>query len=98
MSADNWTVCPKCGKSAKDEQLARIDAASAAYGKVSAAEYERLRVEAAKPLPEEVETLREDYDIGIYRGKFSVDYRASCDACGFEHSFKHEVEIGKEVP
>ncbi len=37
--------------------------------------------------------LREDYEIGIYKGKFSVSYGAICEACNFEFPYKHEQAI-----
>ncbi len=51
-------------------------------------------------------TLREDYEIGIYNGRFNVSYSAECidnyakdkdakDAgCGFKHEFKFEEGVG----
>ena len=48
--------------------------------------------------------LREDFDIGIYNGKFEVDYKGECQGdtekrnfpfkgCGFIHRFKHEERV-----
>ena len=84
MSADNWTDCPKCGPESEawDQKLA------AAYGKVSAAEYARL-VNAREEEPGE--TLREDYQVGIRKGRFRVDYCASCTNCGFRFAYKHSA-------
>lgn len=33
------------------------------------------------------ELLREDYEIGFYRGEFRVDYLASCERCGFKYKY-----------
>ena len=42
MSADNWTVCPRCLYRADAAESAAAEAAYAAYGKVSVEEFERL--------------------------------------------------------
>lgn len=68
MSADNWTVCPRCRDRAKAEKLARAQAAVDAYGKVSAEEYAALVERSTEPL-EPKETFREDYE---FYGEVSV--------------------------
>lgn len=35
MSADNWTYCPKCDKTARDEKGEAINKLLTAYGKCS---------------------------------------------------------------
>lgn len=40
------------------------------------------------------ECLREDYEIGFWRGKFEIDYHAKCyygreDGCGYVFKYKH---------
>ncbi len=65
-----------------------------AYGKVSEADYRKL-------LEQPRETLREDYEIGIYDGKFHIGYRGECcdlsghgfKGCGFKFTFEHEEEV-----
>jgi len=39
-------------------------------------------------------TLREDYEIGIFQGEFSVEYCGQCSECGFKFEFKHSEKIG----
>lgn len=99
MSADNWTTCPECRrlKDAKRQKL--IKKAEEAYGKVSAAEYQRLLAEARVAVapgtdePEDNTTLREDYEIGVNTdGVLEISYGCSCRECGFSFSYKNEVE------
>ena len=84
MSADNWTKCPRCYKKAEDK-------AALVYGKVSREEYERIRRAVPEDGPEE--TLREDYEIGIYDGMFEVTYSGYCAECGFEFNFEHKTPV-----
>ncbi len=93
MSADNWTMCPKCAKAGESKREAAQRLADAAYGKVSAAEYAALLAAASQAVDEEPEpTLREDYEIGIHAGEFRVNYRARCTACGWSFAFKPKPE------
>lgn len=92
MSADNWTICPKCKSRDAVLNEARILAPAKAYGKVSPDAYAKL-LEQAQNLIQTEDTLREDYEIGIRNGKFSVDYCASCQACDFIHKFKYEEDL-----
>lgn len=97
MSASNWDVCFRCNKKAQEEHRERENEFAKSYGKVSAEEYERLRMEARRGPSEPQETLREDYELGICSdGKFYVIYSAHCEECGFKHDFRHEeiVERG----
>lgn len=92
MSADNWTNCPKCKiKHDSDSEAEKLELGKA-YGKIPSDEYLSRFNEFKSPKPLD-DTLREDYEIGIFKGKFSVDYSARCSVCGFKKSFKHEEEI-----
>ena len=94
MSADNWAICPRCLAKAKATRAALNTESRAAYGVLPAEEYEALRGRAAEPINEEdFRTLREDYEVGIYAGTFSVNYGGGCKACGLSHEFKHEEQI-----
>lgn len=92
MSADAWIVCPKCKADAESTHSKILKSVYEAYGKVSAEEYLK-RVQSTAKRPELHETLREDYEIGIYNGEFSVNYNGSCKTCGFSFSFKHKQKI-----
>lgn len=94
MIADNWTQCPKCDeKRAADIAKAEKDVESL-YGKVSAAEYQAAlaSVEKKRTAPAQ-ETLREDYEIGIVEGEFSVSYGASCEVCGWGFEYTHSQAV-----
>lgn len=98
MSADNWDICPRCNAAAKAEHDAAFQKAVDAYGKVPAEEYERLRAEASK-LVELEAGMREDYELGTTEdGRFYIHYSASCQACGFKHTFEHEEQLQVVLP
>ena len=88
MSADNWTRCPRCDKRENDIK-------HNLYGKVPEEDYLAAVNEIKKAKTEE--NLREDYDIGVFRNTFSVNYVCHCDKCGyhFEYEFGKELEIGE---
>ncbi len=79
MSADRWTECPAC----KKEQAEKLE-------KMTAAEYIALERKGRTP---ERETFREDYEIGLHKGKFQINYHGECQRCGFKHTFKHEETV-----
>jgi hypothetical protein len=88
MSADSWADCPKCTKAT--EKL--IEQAKAVYGKVTEEEYNDLRDKILATKPNKY-TLREDYEIGIWLGKFEVYYSASCSKCDFEYSYNNSKRV-----
>lgn len=90
MSADNWSVCPRCRDRAKAEKIARAQAAVDAYGKVSAEEYAALVERSTEPL-EPKETFREDYEFyGASGGTVTASYSGHCDVCGLGVDFQYE--------
>lgn len=90
MSAKNWRVCPKCFKRDNDARDKRIADTKKLYGRVTADEYRDL-IKVAEATIDRKESMREDYEIGIDEdGLFYVDYRASCEWCGFTFNHKHE--------
>lgn len=96
MSADNWTVCPKCKTEIFDKRQKNWETLHKAYGKIPEAEYRTrhadLSVLDREPFPEE---LREDYEIGINEdGLFFVSYSSGCSRCKFEfkHKFQQQVK------
>lgn len=88
MSADNWAICPRCNKT-YEQKKAELHKA---YGTVTAEEYSRLlkQVEAERG---DKYTLREDYELGILKGQFYVNYSVFCEACGFAFNYKDKVEV-----
>jgi hypothetical protein len=93
MSANRWSSCPKCYANAVKEAERRARVAAESYGKVSPEEYLELRGAAENP-PDVEPTMREDWDLGVEPdGTFSIDYRASCNICGFRFRFKQEAAV-----
>lgn len=100
MSADNWSICPKCVKNRTQELEKKKAEIVKNYGKVSSEEYFRL-IDSLKKEEvscsfetKEVLTLREDYEIGISEnGEFSVGYSCSCSTCAFLFRFKHKEVV-----
>lgn len=94
MSADNWTVCPKCGTENEGAEERERERRKALYGTIPMEEWEALN---KKPLPQDEpeDTLREDYEIGIWDGKFFAKYSGYCtnDDCDFQFEFNHEEQI-----
>lgn len=96
MSANNWAICPKCNRQ-RVETIKRLDCSIVeAYGKLPQDKY--LELVAARDNPPRLQnTLREDYEIGMYDAeRFVVSYRAHCGACGFAFSFKHEELVDSD--
>jgi hypothetical protein len=87
MSADNWATCPQCEENHRLE-LAKLDKQIAeAYGSIPVTAFDDLRNRRTVMTGELPNTLREDYEIGIYKGVFECSYTAFCEACGFHYEF-----------
>ncbi len=93
MSADAWRICPNCEQVANEAFVAKLAAARDSYGKVTPEAYAKLCAQAAKK-PELEESLREDYEIGVWNGKFEVSYHGMCQRCGLTHEFKTTQVLG----
>lgn len=97
MSADRWSVCPKCRVRQVAKRAATLKAAEKAvqegYGKTSIDVFKQLvhTLEMEKSAsPEGEETFREDYDIGTdENGLFTVDYLGQCQECKFKVTYRH---------
>lgn len=99
MSADRWSICPRCLKKRDTAFNTARKAVQAQYGKVSAAEF--LRLERTTQYPEAIEeTLREDYEFSFNSttGDFTAEYSGVCQKkeCGFEFKFKEERRMFAE--
>ncbi len=91
MSADNWTLCPRCIAQRKANIVATRAEADAAYGKVPVEEWLSLN-EAAQVahIEDGKRNFREDYDIGIDNdGQVDINYSGHCNECGFDVQFSH---------
>lgn len=96
MSADNWSLCPKCAVISEQQRQKKQAKADKAYGKVSAEEYKRL-LDDANFIQLPRETLREDYEISTDKdGQFSVDYGAGCTVCRFTFEYHYTTQVPLE--
>jgi hypothetical protein len=89
MSADNWTICPRCLLRAEKAAADKRQEATDAYGKLPVAEWQALYANAEKASERfDKQTLREDYELGTdCLGVFSVEYRAHCGVCQLSYKF-----------
>ena len=100
MSADNWAVCPACFTRTQEKVNFLETALQKKYGKIPADQYlselkQVADLQESLDNEDEHRTLREDFEIGIYQGKFEVDYRASC-VCGFRFTYKYAQDPTQE--
>ena len=98
MSADSWTLCPKCEKKRMADLKILTEEVEWSYGKVDKDHYlklvNKLSVAENYKLGHEEYTLREDYEVSIDEGgEFYVDYRGSCAVCGFEFSYEYAEKL-----
>jgi len=95
MSADRWSVCPKCKKKAEELDSSLSQKVLDAYGKVTLVAFDAMRAEELRRHLEEGlldSTLREDFEQGIILGAdgedpyYFVNFRAVCQeaSCGFQ--------------
>ena len=73
---------------------------SRSYGKVTREEYEQALKDLAELRDQEDQdddgdTLREDYQLGIYNDGFAVHYRGECQTCGLTFTFEHKVPLAE---
>lgn len=92
MSADNWTICPKCNQKQQKEHEKLEDKVRANYGLVPIREWLELKSKLDNPMKPDF-TLAEDYSIGIdSSGVFAVDYQAKCTVCGFSFHYEYSEQ------
>ena len=92
MSADNWTMCPKCKKDSDLKKIDDYNRVKKLYGKVSKKEYDAaLKEYTEKEVRFPNDTLAEYTESYMLtsKNKFCVSYSCHCSICGFEYSFKH---------
>ena len=87
MSAKNWAICPKCGKTVEEIRENLRAEAKKAYGQIPEKRYLNMVTEAEAYIVIE-DTLRENYEIGIWNGEFFISYHGHCDKCGFVKKFE----------
>lgn len=93
MGADNWSNCPKC-KLTKEKEIEKAESKlTKDYGQISFETFQK-RAEAIEGLKRklaestELNTVREDYEIGIDGQNFVVDFRSYCHNCDFAFTYK----------
>ena len=91
MSADNWTTCPKCKLATQQKYEKALKDAQDKYGVIPSDEYRALIEKAEKPLVFD-ETMREDYEIGVWEEDFSVSYTCLCTKCKFQFAFERTIK------
>ncbi len=94
MSADNWTICPRCHEQYEKKMQESNDSVDASYGKVAPEEYIRLLAENDRlQSQEEPPTLREDYEQGIRDGEYFLRYSGQCITCGWHYTKKIDEKV-----
>ena len=94
MSADRWSICPKCQQISKKEKEDFLLKVRDSYGKVDPEEYLRLINEAQPKAPTGPgETLREDYEFDLKGTRLFIYYKAYCEKCGLIFALKKEIDI-----
>lgn len=95
MSADSWSICPRCLKIAQQAHEGTTAKAEAMYGKVSIEDFEKIRAAAKKNIePEDYRTFREDYEFyGAEQGEVVADYHGECANCHLELTFRTSKKL-----
>lgn len=95
MSANNWSVCPKCFNAAREKSYKLQEELLDKYGKIPPNEFIKLSKEAKTPTTDTIEaTLREDYEIMVSKfGLFTIGYSGRCDKCGFKYDFNYGKQL-----
>lgn len=98
MSADNWTICPKCNQKKYNTLTEMKEKLNQSYGKVEAPVYLKM-VQDIRDFEQSLNydadqtdssyTLREDYEQGIKNEEYYVSYCGHCDRCGFSFEYEH---------
>lgn len=102
MSADNWTICPKCLENKKIEYAKAFEDVENSYGEVSYKEFKKLEAKKKKALTaidndNNARSLREDYEFFMTpEGILEISYLGRCSECGAEYKFNKKVDFSKE--
>lgn len=96
MSADGYSVCPRCLDNARRELAVRAAEVQAMYGVAPPTEYTRALQSLPTVDPESFRTFREEYEVGLrheyepghtgrvvgVEGTVRWSYGGGCDVCG----------------
>lgn len=89
MSADNWTVCPRCFDNAIRKAAQAKATVMNLYGKIPVEEFDAKRAALADPVKGDFETFREDYEFfGAHDGEIHASYKGHCSKCGLHVELK----------
>ncbi len=90
MSADGWSICPKCWK--KYNELS--NEAKTKYGHIPLEKFEQLISKVESPPEQE---LREDYEIFTKKeGIIYISYNAECQICNYTFSYRRDIDLKLE--
>lgn len=92
MSADNWTMCPRCVMADEEDRAKKSREVNKLYGVVSQEEYV-VALNASKERKFIDDSLHENYSVGIENGVFEVTYSASCSKCHFKFEYKYTKDV-----
>ena len=88
MSADQWSVCPRCLTTAEKREREQRAAVVAMYGSVSIEEFDGARDAIEEVRDEDYRTFREDFEVyGADEGTVNIDYSGRCTKCSLALSF-----------
>lgn len=96
MSADRWSVCPKCYEDHLEKIAEMEKDLEASYGKVPIEVY-RQKEELLK-LTQELDpktTLREDWELYLEGAELHIRYEASCEECKLHFKMNEAHDIVK---
>lgn len=98
MSADKWSVCPRCLRQGRDFLVGVLEKLKASYGRVSLAEYEDAREKYEDLVSQHAKlksTFRSDYEVygPDEDGVITVTYRGGCNVCKLSLNFKESRTI-----
>ncbi len=89
MSADNWTVCPRCIDEARQCEAREKEAVNLLYGQISIADFDLRRAALVTAAEDDFTTFREDYEVNdADTGEVSFTYRGECTKCGLAVRFE----------
>lgn len=97
MSADRYSMCPKCAKNEENKRLAKEVEIESFYGKIPLQEFQKRLAKTAAPVQLE-ETLREDYYLGLEGSVLEISYHCACRDCGFKFSISEKRSILEGQP
>jgi hypothetical protein len=99
VSADNWTVCPRCWDRAKCEAAEARANVMVLYGQIPVEEFDAKRAALTEPDPDDFSTFREDYEFyGAEEGEVKARYSGVCTVCGLAVELKEAKRFWEPGP